>query len=206
LVAMTARFGLFVCALILLAGGAQRQAVAQEGGRAGVVVRFADDRVESRCVTFDVAEINGYTLLQRSGLVVDVKSEGQGGLVCAIDGTGCGVNDCLCQCQGDPCVYWSYWRRDDDGWTYSAAGSTIRRISDGDVDGWSWGPGSLTSAIEPPLLTFDEICSAETEAVGELADAEASASTGWPTYTLFGLVIVVIGVGALIANKRKGVS
>lgn len=34
-------------------------------------------------------------------------------------------------------------------------------IEDGSVDGWSWGPGSITEAVPPPDITFDEVCLAE---------------------------------------------
>ncbi|MGD8586036.1 MAG: hypothetical protein PVJ75_11850 [Chloroflexota bacterium] len=203
----TVKVAILLGALILLAAVAQGQAVAQEGGRAGVVVRFADDRVESRCVAFDEDEISGARLLERSGLVLAVKPAGQGGLVCAIEGTGCGLDNCLCQCQGDPCIYWSYWRLGDDGWAYSGVGASIRRIGDGDVDGWSWGPGSVTSAIEPPVMSFDEICAAGRPVYDGLSVEETrgqeAGPTSWLPYVAFGLLLAVIGAGALLASRRR---
>jgi hypothetical protein len=182
---------------------ANRQVQAQEMNRAAVVVRFEDERTEGRCVLFEESEISGYALLQRSGLALDVKSEGQGGLVCAIDGTGCGTSNCLCQCQGDPCVYWSYWHMDGDGWNYSAIGSTIRRISDGDMDGWSWGPGSVTSAIEPPPFSFDDVCSSDT-VIPESASPEPDTEpTEWLPYALLGLLLAAIAGGAVLASQRR---
>jgi hypothetical protein len=193
--------------LMLFTALIESNAQAQTGGQAGLVVRFGDDRVESRCVAFDEAEISGYSLLQRSGLAADIKPQGQGGLVCAIEGTGCGIADCLCQCQGDPCVYWSYWRLADDGWSYSAIGATTRQLSDGDVDGWSWGPGSVTSAIQPPQMTFDEICGPGGQQVVEIAGetsggAKAEAGT-WLPYAALALLLVILGSGALFASRRK---
>lgn len=181
----------------------QDQVQAQSGSRAGIVVRFDDERTESRCVSFAEDEINGYTLLQRSGLALDVKSGGQGGLVCAIEGTGCGIDNCLCQCQGEPCVYWSYWRLADEGWAYSVVGSTVRKLSDGDVDGWSWGPGSITSAIEPPDLTFDEICGDGQTIYDGSAAVSPGQPVNWLPYALFAAVVAAIGLGALFV-RRKG--
>jgi len=180
------------------------QVQAQEGGRAGVVVRYDDERTESRCVSFEEEEISGYTLLQRSGMALDIKSEGQGGLVCAIAGTGCGTDNCLCQCQGDPCVYWSYWRLADDGWRYSVVGSTIKRISNGDVDGWSWGPGSVTSAIEPPPLTFDEICGADATVYDGTAAGSPGQPVDWLPYAAFGLLLAAIGLGMFFLRQKRG--
>lgn len=192
--------------LIFLAAGASEYASAQDGGRAALVVRFADDRVESRCVAFEETEINGYTLLQRSGLSLDVKSEGQGGLVCAIEGTGCGVDNCLCECQGEPCVYWSYWRLGEEGWAYSAAGATVRRLSNGDVDGWSWGPGSVTSAIEPPDIAFEDVCNDEAAVFDGSTSQRPESSSGWAPYVVFGALVLVIGVTALVASRRRNLS
>lgn len=200
------RRGAMVAAIalaVLLAAAVRGDGLAQDGGRAGLVVRFDDGQVESRCVAFEEAEISGYTLLQRSGLALDVKSEGQGGLVCAIEGTGCGLDDCLCQCQGDPCVYWSYWRLGDDGWDYSAVGATIRRLSDGDVDGWSWGPGSVTSAIEPPAITFDQICAAGAPVIDGQATAAPAQPASWRPYVLLLLLLAFMGAGAALATRRR---
>jgi hypothetical protein len=188
-------------ALLLLPVVFLGQVTAQDGGRAAVVVRFDDERTESRCVAFSEEEVSGYALLQRSGLSLDVKSDGQGGLVCAIDGTGCGAGDCLCQCKGEPCIYWSYWRLADDGWTYSAVGSTIRRISDGDVDGWSWGPGSVTSAIEPPTTSFEEICSDGATVYDGTAEEAPDEPINWLPYAVLGLLVVIIGLVLLL---RRG--
>ena len=177
---------------------------AQEGGRAAVVVRFDDERLESRCVAFEGSEISGYELLQRSELAIDVKSESQGGLVCAIEGTGCGVDNCLCECKGDPCVYWSYWQWSDDGWSYSPIGATVRQLSNGDVDGWSWGPGSVTSAIEPPAMSFEDVCAAgATLHDGTSTESAAEQPVAWQPYLAFGLLVVVLGGGAWLVSWRR---
>jgi hypothetical protein len=192
--------------LLILTLAAQDNSQAQVSGRAGVVVRFDDQQVESRCVALGEEEISGYELLQRSGLALAVKPAGQGGLVCAIKGTGCSVDDCLCQCKGEPCVYWSYWRLGDDGWAYSAVGASVRRVSDGQVDGWSWGPGSVTSAIEPPATTFDAICAPGEAVFSGPVDAVDAVTTSWLPYVALGLLLAVIGAGAIQASRRRQAS
>jgi hypothetical protein len=200
--------GLLLSLLTLIFSAGSRQVAAQDTNRAAIVVRFDNERSESRCVAFEEQEISGYELLQRSGLALEVKSGGQGGLVCAIEGTGCGLNDCLCQCKGEPCVYWSYWRRADNEWTYSSIGATVRRLSHGDVDGWSWGPGSVTSAIEPAAVTFDQVCGSDAplydgSATSEAPDESLEQSNAWLPYVSFGLIVAILGGGALVAGRRR---
>ncbi|MCP4377012.1 MAG: PEP-CTERM sorting domain-containing protein [bacterium] len=43
--------------------------------------------------------------------------------------------------------FWRYYRSTDgETWTASMDGASIRVLSDGDWDGWSWAPGSVSSA------------------------------------------------------------
>jgi hypothetical protein len=91
----------------------------------------------------------------------------------------------------------------DEGWSYSAIGSTVRRLSDGDVDGWSWGPGSIASAIEPPAMSFEEICSDQADAFAGVASEAADQSVDWLLYGAVGLLVVVVGAGALVASRRS---
>jgi hypothetical protein len=203
-VSRTAAFITFLlAALVLPLAVAQARGLAQSASRAAVVVRFDDQRTERRCVAFDGLEISGYALLQRSGLALDVQAQGQGGLVCAIEGTGCGADNCLCQCQGDPCVYWSYWRLGDDGWDYSTVGASARQLANGDVDGWSWGPGSLTSAVEPPAATFEEVCAPDAPLSAGQAKAEPEPATDWLLYAVFAVLLVAIGLGAWLVPRWR---
>lgn len=140
--------------------GAPRAAAQAPAAQAGLVVRFGDGRVQTRCVTLPEAGLSGIDLLERSGLDLKLKVDGLGALVCSIDGEGCPRDDCLCRCRsgGADCVYWAYHQLEDDRWRYAATGAADRRLRPGDVDGWAWGPGSLTSGTQPPLLTLAEIC------------------------------------------------
>jgi hypothetical protein len=125
------------------------------------VVDFGD-RYETHCVEFTESEITGYDVLRRAGLnlVID-PSNPMGVTVCDINNTsGCPASNCFCQCQGSPCVYWSYHYLADGSWRYSQLGASNRKVHDGDVEGWGWGEGKInTSGQEPPVIPFKQICS-----------------------------------------------
>lgn len=135
---------------------------AQEEKRAGLVIVHGDGRVTTRCIAFAEEAISGADLLARSGFDLSVEASSMGATICRIDGEGCTFpgEACFCQCQGSPCVYWSYWRLDAGEWRYSnlGAGNTVVRA--GDVDGWRWGQGAVDKAEAPPAVTFQEICAA----------------------------------------------
>jgi hypothetical protein len=116
----------------------------------GLVVDMGDGALVTRCVAFGEAEISGLDVLERSGLEIVTNQ----GAICAIGGTGCPASNCWCQCQGSPCIYWSYWHWLDGGWQYSQAGAAGYRVHDGDVEGWRWGEG----ATPPPMIPFEQIC------------------------------------------------
>jgi len=160
-------------ALLLLLAAALASSAYQTSAdnQAGLVVAFDDGRVESYCIEFSEPEISGLELLQRSGLALAVSDAGMGAALCQVEETGCPASNCFCECRGGDCYYWSYWSLSSDenqtGWQYAVAGSSLRRLGHGDVDGWTWGPGSLTNAVEPPRLSFEEICNAPFTATPE---------------------------------------
>ena len=151
---------LLLTALCLLAGASTARA---QGGdhRAALVVRFADNSVEKRCVAFSEPSITGAELLTRSGLqIIMDHTSGIGGAVCSIAGAGCAfpTQDCFCKCQGLTCEYWAYYHW-VDGWQYSQVGAGgYTDVTDGAVEGWSWGAGNFSSGVEPPVVAFDEVC------------------------------------------------
>jgi hypothetical protein len=163
--------------LLVLLPISSQIALGQESNRAALVVRFGDDRTESVCVSFPEETITGYDLLQRSGLEVATDNSGAGVKVCRLDDTGCAPGNCFCQCQGDPCIYWSYWQRPDGAWQYAIAGAAVNEVADGDVEGWSWGPGSVTEAIAPPDVSFEEVCAATAPASSPTKVAEVPPAT-----------------------------
>lgn len=163
-------------AIVLLAA---RPVAAQDEHRAGLVVAHGDGSVITRCVAFAAESISGAELLTQSGLDLSVEASSMGATVCRIDGEGCGFPEqsCFCECEGSPCIYWSYWRLTDGEWRYrniGAGGSTVRN---GEVDGWRWGLGTIDKAEAPPKLTFEEICADELApaAVAQVETAAPSA-------------------------------
>ncbi len=137
-------------------------AQADDPNKVGLVVVRGSGEVIQQCVEFSDDEISGYELLERSGLDfnADVGS-GLGAAVCRIDNEGCTYpeEDCFCQCQGTPCVFWIYWHLVDGDWQFSQLGAASHNLKDGDVDGWIWGEGSPQSGgVRPPPASFEEIC------------------------------------------------
>ena len=117
-----------------------------QGGehRAGLVVRFADGSVQTSCVSFGEPSISGEQLLNRSGLAVVMDyNAGLGGAVCSISGYGCPVTDCFCRCQGVLCEYWAYYHGSAGGWQYAPTGTSSYQVTDGALEGWSWGNGAF---------------------------------------------------------------
>lgn len=138
-------------------------ASAQDESRAGLVVVHGDGSVVQQCVTFVEESISGYELLRRAGLDLKVEAGGFGTTVCSIAGEGCSfpAESCFCRCQGSPCVYWSYWRRQPSGeWFYQVLGAGNTQVKDGDVEGWRWAAGTTRTAQEPPAVRFEDICAA----------------------------------------------
>ena len=175
------RLLLLVALLVLLPGAAR----AQDENRAGLVVVFGDGRVEQQCVAFAEDAITGYQLLQRAGLPLSVEAGAIGPTVCSIDKEGCSfpAESCFCRCQGSPCIYWSYWRLQDDGaWRYQALGAGNTKVRSGDVEGWRWAAGTTQDAEEPPAVSYAEICggpSSQTVAItAAMTSAVGSAATG----------------------------
>lgn len=175
--------------------------LAQKPNHAAIVVVLGDGTAVSQCVSFDEPSISGYDLLQRTGLELEVSTGGQGTAVCRIADFGCPTHDCFCQCKGADCNYWSYWHWQDGDWQYSRNGSHAFQVKDGAIEGWVWGPGSITDAIRPPHVDFAEVCS-DAESGGE-ATAVPSPPTNLLPYAAFGLIILLLGGLALRPKANR---
>jgi len=163
-------FSIILVSLWMLPGGI----LAQHGNQAALVIRHSDQDVQTVCVDFSEPEISGLELLQRSGIDLELDVQGLGAAVCSIEQTGCPANDCWCRCKGGgDCIYWSYWLKTSGQWQYSQGGASIYSVSDGDVQGWSWGPGAVSQAYSPPDLSFEDVCQ---ESIVEDATATPSAT------------------------------
>jgi hypothetical protein len=125
--------------------------------RAGVVIRFGDGSVITRCVLFGELSITGVELLTRAGLSIRVDASSSiGAGVCKIEREGCDRGkSCFCQCEGSTCAYWQYFHLQNGAWKYSALGAGVYPVSDGAVEGWAWG-----NNVAPPVMTLDQICAA----------------------------------------------
>jgi len=157
-------------------------ASAQSVNQAALVVVHGDGRVLTRCVEFTEAQISGLDLLQRSGLDLNLEASSMGASICRLDGEGCTFpqQSCFCQCEGESCVYWSYWRWDNGGWRYSQLGASNSTVPPGGMDGWVWGAGTVDMAQAPPSLSFASICAAPTATATATATATI-APTPTPT-------------------------
>lgn len=161
--------GLAASVLLLVLLGLVNPVAAQEGetNQAGLVVQFGDGQVYTACVDLGPdGQATGEEILRAARLatVVDYSS-GLGGTVCKIGNQGCGfpAERCFCQCTmkpGEPCIYWAYFHLLDGQWRYSIQGANSYVVDPGDVEGWAWGPGATGGGTQPPLTTFEQICSA----------------------------------------------
>ncbi len=123
--------------------------------RAGVVVRFGDGNVVTRCVAFSEPSLTGMELLMRAGFALRVDSGSSiGAGVCKINSLGCDAGkSCFCQCEGATCAYWQYFHLADGAWKYSVLGAGLYQVADGTVEGWAWGNNIL-----PPVMSLEQIC------------------------------------------------
>ena len=183
---LTARLGrgetIFFVLLVLLPARALAQGAPH---RAGLIVRFGDGNVITRCVTFNEPNITGLELLQRAGLSIRVDTNSSiGAGVCKINSQGCDAGrSCFCQCEGSTCAYWQYFYLQGGAWKYSNLGASVRQVSDGAVEGWSWG-----NNVAPPVMTLDQICAASTS-VPTFAPVASSTPTARPSATASAVLI-----------------
>ncbi len=187
---------LWLLLLTLLAVPVQAQSAPNQ---AVLVVAYGDGQFESHCVSFAEESLSGYDLLQRSGVDLAVETSGMGTAVCSINDNGCPANDCFCQCRGADCEYWSFWQWQDGTWQYASIGAQVQTVRDGVMQGWTWGPGSVTEAPPPPVVNFGDVC-----AVNDTTSTETAVSTpttSWLPYAGFALILVILG-GLLLRQRR----
>jgi hypothetical protein len=200
-----AALALSLLAILLSAG--LSPVVAQNGAnRAALVVRFPDGRVETSCVAFEEPAITGEQVLQRSGFDILINYGGaQGGAVCSINAEGCRypAEDCFCGCMGTQCEYWAYYHWVDDAWQYSQVGAAGFEVSDGALEGWSWGPGNFVSGTEPPTVAFANICNAAAVPAGSGARQAPQASVAqYAAYGLIAVILLAMGWWVVVRGRR----
>ena len=130
---------------------------AQAGGQnRAVVVVDTGGSVRAACVLFSENSISGAEALQRAGMAPVFQGYGGlGGAVCSLNGVGCPSDGSCLTCQAPS--YWQYWRSNGGGFAYSSAGASSTQVTDGSIEGWSFG-GSRTP---PPLRSVDAVCGVE---------------------------------------------
>jgi hypothetical protein len=155
--------------------------LADELHHAGLVVRDAQGRTTYAWVPFAEEEIDGITLLHRSGIpVVTVGFGALGEGVCSIAGQGCGVAECrrtVCQGSAADAPYWQYFQQDRGDpavWTWQPLGASSSPVEDGDVFGWSW------TADDPVLPALPPREIASLAGAGEGTGSEATFRTVLP--------------------------
>ena len=112
---------------------------AQEGegdtGEAGLVIVDGSGDMQEYCVAVG-GDATGWDLLVNAGVAVNSEPSAMGNTICSINGVGCSSprESCFCQCQGSPCVYWSFWMQNENGdWAYSNQGASSAKVRPGEV-------------------------------------------------------------------------
>ncbi len=195
-------------------GTASPLAGASATQRAGLIVRFADGTVQTACVSFNEPSLTGDQLLQRSGFKAVVDPAGAlGGAICSINDQGCAypAQDCFCRCTGSQCEYWAYYQWQNGAWQYSQAGAAAVKVKDGDLQGWSWGPGNFTSGTEPPAVAFADVCQ-NAAAISPASQTSAASTSPTPApgpggvlqYVAYAAIaLVLLGAGGFVLLRRK---
>jgi hypothetical protein len=170
---------LFLILVLALTASAGAQGAAH---RAGVIIRFGDGRVVSRCVSFSEPTLSGIELLTRAGLSIRVDASSSiGAGVCKIEREGCDQGkSCFCQCEGSSCAYWQYFHMQNGAWKYSNLGAALHPVAEGAVEGWAWG-----NNVAPPVMSLDQICAASTASAApvRVSPSATRAPENTPTIT-----------------------
>lgn len=162
--------GLVLVWLLLLPALALTQSRPDFSRHAGLVVRFADETVETFCIDLGAdGEANSFEVLELSGLEVQsARNTSDQAAVCKVEDDGCTQpgTTCFCQCPqpfGDDCRYWSNFHLVAGAWEYGGLQAESHIVRAGDVEGWAWGLGKLgVSGTPPPVYAFEDICNAST--------------------------------------------
>ena len=153
-----ALFGAVIAAIIL---GSSRRADASScsgplaGGeiRVVIVVDGADlgSGSSATCLVVPAGTTGSQLLARRSAeLGTGPLRYGSSGLLCAIDGlpgTGCGDRN------ADGFAYWAYFSGSSGTWIYGNANPFIKRLSDGDIEGWRYVRGAGNGQDPPPRIS-----------------------------------------------------
>lgn len=191
-----------LCLSVALALGSAVSVRADGPNRVALVVSHGSETIR-KCVEFSEDEISGYEVLERSEIDMNIQAGSDGAAICRLDNKGCTYpqDDCFCQCQDTPCIYWSYWHLKDGEWRYSSRGASNYDASNGDVEGWSWGEGEYgQTGTQPPLVRFEDICTssgvpAPVSESGDYVPGTGATGGDLPTIDYFNVDRTVIAPG-----------
>jgi hypothetical protein len=158
--------------------------------------------VTTYCVGLDADSVTGVRLVELAaaqyGLTYRFGSGGQA--VCQLEGVGPKGDDCFSKYP----KYWGYWHARGNGWKWAQTGPGDARISDGDMDGWTWGTGDTAGTHpSPPALGLGAVCAAPSPSPGSTATSadppaatEAGGTKGGPPVgaILAAAAVVVFGI------------
>lgn len=142
--------------LLLLLGAVS--SLAQGDNQAALMVVYEDGTRHTQCISFSEPDLDGYEFLLASGLPLNINADyGLGVAVCSINNEGCRYpqQDCFCESYVEPYNFWVYWHWDNGAWQQSDLGASNRTVRNGDLEAWVW----AADGVEPPAVSFSEICS-----------------------------------------------
>jgi hypothetical protein len=129
-------------------------------GRAAVVVQHGNLGTLTDCVPLTQKSVDGVKLLAKSHFDFRVAKYNDGTALCWLDGEGCkttSTKDCFCTPAKGVTGAWQYWVQDkgDSLWRFSSTYPSGRKVSDGSIDYWTFGPYGT-----PPddVGSFDDVC------------------------------------------------
>ena len=163
------RLRTFALALVLVApalvpafAGASASCAAASGRPHAALVVDTGVRTTTYCVALDATSVSGIRLIQLAGAQYGLSYHlGFGSqAVCQLNGVGPNGGDCFSAYPD----FWGYWHGTaGGGWSWAGSGAASAAVTDGSVEGWSFGPGdSGTTHAAPPFLRFSEVCDVST--------------------------------------------
>jgi hypothetical protein len=140
------------------------------GDRAALVVDTGAE-VQRFCVQLPDESVTGIELIELASdqYGLSYKLGFGGGAMCMLAGVGPTGDDCFEEYPN----FWGYWRGAAGGWAWSSTGAADTEVTDGDVEGWTWGAGQDPETHPaPPPTAFSSVCPGGAGGGGEEAGGD----------------------------------